>query len=179
MPPGWEEKQDEKGRAYYVDHNTKTTTWAKPTLQVLCTLSGSSSSFPGELRQHTSCRLQLGLGEESSSLVQWMPGLGMIVLLRACMRESVCVFIEECMHVWRPEGDTMCISQLLSILFTESGSCAEFGVLAGIWSLSGTGTISWPPCPPGFFVCTVDMNSGLHTHGVSYPWNQLPGPLFG
>ncbi|XP_036049832.1 E3 ubiquitin-protein ligase NEDD4 isoform X1 [Onychomys torridus] len=33
LPPGWEEKQDEKGRAYYVDHNTKTTTWAKPTMQ--------------------------------------------------------------------------------------------------------------------------------------------------
>lgn len=30
LPPGWEEKQDEKGRSYYIDHNTRTTTWERP-----------------------------------------------------------------------------------------------------------------------------------------------------
>lgn len=34
LPPGWEEKQDERGRSYYVDHNSRTTTWTKPTVQV-------------------------------------------------------------------------------------------------------------------------------------------------
>ncbi|XP_049629545.1 E3 ubiquitin-protein ligase NEDD4 isoform X3 [Suncus etruscus] len=34
LPPGWEEKQDERGRSYYVDHNSRTTTWTKPSLQV-------------------------------------------------------------------------------------------------------------------------------------------------
>ncbi|XP_029807712.1 E3 ubiquitin-protein ligase NEDD4 isoform X4 [Suricata suricatta] len=33
LPPGWEEKQDERGRSYYVDHNSRTTTWTKPTAQ--------------------------------------------------------------------------------------------------------------------------------------------------
>ncbi|KAM8972896.1 E3 ubiquitin-protein ligase NEDD4 isoform 2-T2 [Pelodytes ibericus] len=33
LPPGWEEKQDDKGRLYYIDHNTRTTTWEKPVLQ--------------------------------------------------------------------------------------------------------------------------------------------------
>ncbi|XP_040269849.1 E3 ubiquitin-protein ligase NEDD4 isoform X2 [Bufo bufo] len=33
LPPGWEEKQDEKGRSYYIDHNTRTTTWEKPVVQ--------------------------------------------------------------------------------------------------------------------------------------------------
>nr|2N8T_A Chain A, E3 ubiquitin-protein ligase NEDD4 [Rattus norvegicus]2N8U_A Chain A, E3 ubiquitin-protein ligase NEDD4 [Rattus norvegicus] len=33
LPPGWEEKQDDRGRSYYVDHNSKTTTWSKPTMQ--------------------------------------------------------------------------------------------------------------------------------------------------
>ncbi|XP_072004261.1 E3 ubiquitin-protein ligase NEDD4 isoform X2 [Engystomops pustulosus] len=33
LPPGWEEKQDEKGRSYYIDHNTRTTTWEKPVFQ--------------------------------------------------------------------------------------------------------------------------------------------------
>ncbi|KAG9489389.1 hypothetical protein GDO78_005398 [Eleutherodactylus coqui] len=33
LPPGWEEKQDEKGRSYYIDHNTRTTTWERPVAQ--------------------------------------------------------------------------------------------------------------------------------------------------
>ncbi|XP_059124207.1 E3 ubiquitin-protein ligase NEDD4 isoform X2 [Peromyscus eremicus] len=48
LPPGWEEKQDEKGRAYYVDHNTKTTTWAKPTMQ-----DDPTSKVPADLKAKT------------------------------------------------------------------------------------------------------------------------------
>uniref|UniRef100_A0A452HG50 HECT-type E3 ubiquitin transferase n=1 Tax=Gopherus agassizii TaxID=38772 RepID=A0A452HG50_9SAUR len=33
LPPGWEERQDEKGRSYYIDHNSRTTTWVKPVVQ--------------------------------------------------------------------------------------------------------------------------------------------------
>ncbi|CAJ0930584.1 unnamed protein product [Ranitomeya imitator] len=33
LPPGWEEKQDEKGRSYYIDHNARTTTWERPVVQ--------------------------------------------------------------------------------------------------------------------------------------------------
>ncbi|XP_073443110.1 E3 ubiquitin-protein ligase NEDD4 isoform X1 [Dendrobates tinctorius] len=33
LPPGWEEKQDEKGRSYYIDHNARTTTWERPLVQ--------------------------------------------------------------------------------------------------------------------------------------------------
>ncbi|XP_068131597.1 E3 ubiquitin-protein ligase NEDD4 isoform X3 [Hyperolius riggenbachi] len=33
LPPGWEEKQDEKGRFYFIDHNTRTTTWERPLMQ--------------------------------------------------------------------------------------------------------------------------------------------------
>ena len=29
----WERRQDERGRIYYVDHNTRTTTWQKPTIE--------------------------------------------------------------------------------------------------------------------------------------------------
>lgn len=31
IPPGWEVRVDPHGRRYYVDHNTRTTTWEKPT----------------------------------------------------------------------------------------------------------------------------------------------------
>ncbi|CAF4424393.1 unnamed protein product [Rotaria sp. Silwood2] len=30
LPPGWEERKDASGRTYYVDHNTRTTTWNRP-----------------------------------------------------------------------------------------------------------------------------------------------------
>jgi hypothetical protein len=30
LPSGWEERQDEHGRVYYIDHNTQTTTWNRP-----------------------------------------------------------------------------------------------------------------------------------------------------
>ncbi|XP_019587858.2 E3 ubiquitin-protein ligase NEDD4 isoform X2 [Rhinolophus sinicus] len=50
LPPGWEEKQDERGRSYYVDHNSRTTTWTKPTVEATLETSqlpsGQSSVSP-------------------------------------------------------------------------------------------------------------------------------------
>lgn len=33
MPPGWEERQDNLGRTYYVNHETRTTQWHRPIVQ--------------------------------------------------------------------------------------------------------------------------------------------------
>ncbi|KAA0724098.1 NEDD4-like E3 ubiquitin-protein ligase WWP2 [Triplophysa tibetana] len=33
LPPGWEKRVDLRGRFYYVDHNTRTTTWQRPTAE--------------------------------------------------------------------------------------------------------------------------------------------------
>ncbi|MEQ2203271.1 E3 ubiquitin-protein ligase nedd4 [Xenoophorus captivus] len=33
LPPGWEEKRDDKGRRYYVNHITRSTTWVRPVIQ--------------------------------------------------------------------------------------------------------------------------------------------------
>ncbi|KAM9410077.1 E3 ubiquitin-protein ligase NEDD4-like isoform 3-T3 [Pholidichthys leucotaenia] len=33
LPSGWEEKRDIKGRRYYVNHHTRTTTWTRPFIQ--------------------------------------------------------------------------------------------------------------------------------------------------
>lgn len=30
LPPGWERREDNLGRVYYVDHNTRSTTWTRP-----------------------------------------------------------------------------------------------------------------------------------------------------
>ncbi|XP_062856312.1 NEDD4-like E3 ubiquitin-protein ligase WWP2 isoform X2 [Trichomycterus rosablanca] len=33
LPQGWEKRVDQRGRFYYVDHNTRTTTWQRPTAE--------------------------------------------------------------------------------------------------------------------------------------------------
>lgn len=33
LPSGWEERQDNLGRIYYVNHETRTTQWQRPTIQ--------------------------------------------------------------------------------------------------------------------------------------------------
>lgn len=32
-PTSWERRVDDRGRIYYVDHNTRTTTWQRPTME--------------------------------------------------------------------------------------------------------------------------------------------------
>ncbi|XP_074150680.1 E3 ubiquitin-protein ligase NEDD4 isoform X3 [Sminthopsis crassicaudata] len=49
LPPGWEEKQDSKGRSYYIDHNSKTTTWMKPIIQ-----EDPRLKIPAHLKRNTS-----------------------------------------------------------------------------------------------------------------------------
>ncbi|XP_043934900.1 E3 ubiquitin-protein ligase NEDD4 [Protopterus annectens] len=45
LPPGWEEKQDTKGRVYYVNHNDRTTTWNRPVTQTSNGASDQDSSL--------------------------------------------------------------------------------------------------------------------------------------
>ncbi|XP_076448930.1 NEDD4-like E3 ubiquitin-protein ligase WWP2 [Babylonia areolata] len=35
LPPGWERRVDQRGRVYYVDHNTRTTTWQRPNTEMV------------------------------------------------------------------------------------------------------------------------------------------------
>ena len=35
LPPGWEQKMDDSGRIYYVNHESRTTQWNRPTEYVL------------------------------------------------------------------------------------------------------------------------------------------------
>uniref|UniRef100_A0A8C5ZP71 E3 ubiquitin-protein ligase n=1 Tax=Marmota marmota marmota TaxID=9994 RepID=A0A8C5ZP71_MARMA len=57
LPPGWEEKQDERGRSYYVDHNSRTTTWTKPSAQ-----EDPRLKIPAHLRGKTSLDSSSDLG---------------------------------------------------------------------------------------------------------------------
>ncbi|XP_061670100.1 E3 ubiquitin-protein ligase NEDD4-like isoform X2 [Syngnathoides biaculeatus] len=47
LPPGWEEKRDSKGRRYYINHNTRTTSWIRPRVQRTQSASGAVHSSAG------------------------------------------------------------------------------------------------------------------------------------
>ncbi|XP_059036554.1 E3 ubiquitin-protein ligase NEDD4 isoform X1 [Mustela nigripes] len=65
LPPGWEEKQDERGRSYYVDHNSRTTTWTKPMVQA----TAESSQLPSG--QSSACpRPQVPPGDSAQQMTQ-------------------------------------------------------------------------------------------------------------
>lgn len=72
LPPGWERRTDNFGRTYYVDHNTRTTTWKRPTLDQSETERGSQMNANTELqrRQHRGRTLPTGSSENSSVTVQ-------------------------------------------------------------------------------------------------------------
>ncbi|XP_066491064.1 E3 ubiquitin-protein ligase NEDD4 isoform X2 [Tiliqua scincoides] len=51
LPPGWEVRKDEKGRPYYIDHNSQTTTWKKPVLQAGADMGQQVTSSSAPTRQ--------------------------------------------------------------------------------------------------------------------------------
>ncbi|XP_074090713.1 E3 ubiquitin-protein ligase NEDD4 isoform X1 [Macrotis lagotis] len=77
LPPGWEEKQDDKGRSYYIDHNSKTTTWMKPLLQTtienIPLPSHQSSSTSTQHQITTSDSSQLSLNQQSDIEQRFLP----------------------------------------------------------------------------------------------------------
>lgn len=72
LPPGWERRTDNFGRTYYVDHNTRTTTWKRPTLDQSEAERGNQLSANTELqrRQHRGRTLPTGSSDNSSVTVQ-------------------------------------------------------------------------------------------------------------
>jgi len=44
----WEERKDHIGRSYYVDHNTRTTTWTRPSPSVESNQNTASTTFAAE-----------------------------------------------------------------------------------------------------------------------------------
>jgi len=43
LPQGWEQRFDQNGRIYYIDHISKTTTWIRPTTRTTGSLSSTTS----------------------------------------------------------------------------------------------------------------------------------------
>ncbi|AGO11718.1 AaceriADL055Cp [[Ashbya] aceris (nom. inval.)] len=72
LPPGWERRTDNFGRTYYVDHNTRTTTWKRPTLDQTESERGDQLTANTELerRQHRGRTLPGGATDNGGITVQ-------------------------------------------------------------------------------------------------------------
>lgn len=53
LPPGWERRIDPLGRTYYVDHNTRTTTWNRPSASAAVNNSNQDSETNAARDQHS------------------------------------------------------------------------------------------------------------------------------
>jgi E3 ubiquitin-protein ligase NEDD4 len=47
LPPGWEQRHTPEGRSYFVDHNTRTTTWVDPRRQQYIRMYGQNQNQGG------------------------------------------------------------------------------------------------------------------------------------
>ncbi|KAK4249738.1 hypothetical protein C7999DRAFT_29799 [Corynascus novoguineensis] len=51
LPPGWEQRWTPEGRPYFVDHNTRTTTWVDPRRQQYIRMYGGQNNANGSIQQ--------------------------------------------------------------------------------------------------------------------------------
>ncbi|KAK2019260.1 HECT-domain-containing protein [Colletotrichum eremochloae] len=51
LPPGWEQRWTPEGRPYFVDHNTRTTTWVDPRRQQYIRMYGGQNNQNGTIQQ--------------------------------------------------------------------------------------------------------------------------------
>jgi E3 ubiquitin-protein ligase NEDD4 len=51
LPPGWEQRWTPEGRPYFVDHNTRTTTWVDPRRQQYIRMYGGQNAPNGGIQQ--------------------------------------------------------------------------------------------------------------------------------
>ena len=58
LPEGWEEKEDSRGCAYYVNHVTRETTWKHPHFSEVTQLSPPPTSAPSELLESLQKKVQ-------------------------------------------------------------------------------------------------------------------------
>ena len=66
LPPGWERRTDHLGRTYYVDHNTRSTTWTRPSTNSSANTAAQASSAAADRQRHSNRALAddfLGVNE--------------------------------------------------------------------------------------------------------------------
>ncbi|KAG6848948.1 hypothetical protein H0H93_012553 [Arthromyces matolae] len=66
LPPGWERRIDDRGRSYYVDHNTRSTSWISPNSPRSLAWSQSSKSDSSDAAHELEDREKAVKGKEAS-----------------------------------------------------------------------------------------------------------------
>jgi len=64
LPPGWEEKVDNLGRTYYVNHNNRTTQWHRPSLMDVSSESDSNIRQINQEAAHRRFRSRRHISED-------------------------------------------------------------------------------------------------------------------
>ena len=70
LPPGWEKRTDHLGRTYYVDHNTRTTTWTRPSQSSNVNTAAQATTAAADRVRHSNRALadeMLGVGGEGDN----------------------------------------------------------------------------------------------------------------
>ncbi|KAL5614314.1 hypothetical protein BROUX41_004422 [Berkeleyomyces rouxiae] len=68
LPSGWERREDNLGRTYYVDHNTRTTSWNRPNANGAVTQSDRDATTQVERQRHQNRTLPEDTGANSPTL---------------------------------------------------------------------------------------------------------------
>lgn len=78
QPTSWERRVDDRGRIYYVDHNTRTTTWQRPTMESVRNFEqwqSQRSQLQGAMHQFNQ-RYLYSVRRASSTLLFLPPAVG-------------------------------------------------------------------------------------------------------
>ncbi|PWY97203.1 putative ubiquitin-protein ligase [Testicularia cyperi] len=70
LPSGWERRTDHLGRTYYVDHNTRSTTWTRPSTNPSANTAAAASTSAADRQRHSNRALAddfLGVNDGDTS----------------------------------------------------------------------------------------------------------------
>ncbi|CAN9507050.1 unnamed protein product [Ophioblennius macclurei] len=73
LPAGWEEKRDNKGRRYYINHNSRTTTWTRPLLQRTSEAPAPPPPPPAAVASPSSASASASAGSSRSTTPPQLP----------------------------------------------------------------------------------------------------------
>ncbi|KAM8895215.1 E3 ubiquitin-protein ligase NEDD4 isoform 2-T2 [Spinachia spinachia] len=67
LPPGWEEKRDNKGRRYFVNHNSRSTSWTRPLIQKTTEAPAAATTAARTTRTTTTTTTTTGAAAASAA----------------------------------------------------------------------------------------------------------------
>jgi E3 ubiquitin-protein ligase NEDD4 len=76
LPPGWERRVDPLARTYYVDHNTRTTTWVRPSMNQSVNTAEQQNDTNAAREQHSRRILADDLLEDGTGASGTQPAAG-------------------------------------------------------------------------------------------------------